>query len=576
MTYQSAADGARAWGIHGDLTDGTSPRQFEDANAGVGLGILAQALISNQINGAIGAGDLVINVDTSVGGGLATTGGVCYCEGEQITYSGIVAGVMTVIGGGRGTGGTTAAAHADNVVITQNPPLPTGHTKWLVHVPTSAALLRYDGDSTVLPIAVNGGMFAAVVRYLWFSGTPTASVNQFLGAVGLSSGATQVQRWLRYRTDLKIDMITSDIPARTFDTSVETLPRNTQLSVAITVEMDHSGGFIRCKVYYSTDGGATFTQLTWNTAGTAASVTATTLTVTPGVWATDVHVGRVVTMGGSSATVASNTPTVLTFTAAGWSAGTPAAGAFTFNAVDYVDGLITGEGGGTLRGFTAGLFAPNADAANDNGIKTYVSEVGAIHSSEYLGAYPTGFAIGKFAPNFDVVGEVEWQPNSGTDHFAAVNKEIGSGGGGIKVSETVANQQEIFGYEASDTTKIPAANTPIVVKAWGNLRASTSLPDATNLTHLVNDNGSQFTYASHDTVAAGLPKSSVSLRSMPGGGGRFTTARIDAFEAGLDKVGDDGLNYNCFQHFLMVLSVSNPRSPDPLHPTLMGMSPGII
>jgi hypothetical protein len=78
--------------------------------------------ISNQVNnvGGITAVTLSIPVDTSVGGGLPTTGGMCYVDTEQIYYTGIAAGTMTVAAGGRGYGGTVAATHADNAVMAQS------------------------------------------------------------------------------------------------------------------------------------------------------------------------------------------------------------------------------------------------------------------------------------------------------------------------------------------------------------------------------------------------------------------------------------------------------------------------
>jgi len=97
--------------------------------------IISDATKSNQVNkgGGILAGDLTIPVDTSVGGGLSTGGGMCYLPstGEQIYYTGISAGSMTVYnsGGvtGRGWGGTTAAAAADNAVMRNSKMLANGN-----------------------------------------------------------------------------------------------------------------------------------------------------------------------------------------------------------------------------------------------------------------------------------------------------------------------------------------------------------------------------------------------------------------------------------------------------------------
>lgn len=78
--------------------------------------------VSNQINqgGGISDSDMSIPIDTAVGGGLNANGGMCYVDSEQIKYTGISGGVMTVATGGRGWGGTTAAIHADNAVMSRS------------------------------------------------------------------------------------------------------------------------------------------------------------------------------------------------------------------------------------------------------------------------------------------------------------------------------------------------------------------------------------------------------------------------------------------------------------------------
>lgn len=85
--------------------------------------LIADSGVSNQINevGNITSGQLSFHVDTAVGGGLPTTGGMCMVDTEQIYYTDITAGVMNVynVGGvtGRGWGGTTAASHLDNAIL---------------------------------------------------------------------------------------------------------------------------------------------------------------------------------------------------------------------------------------------------------------------------------------------------------------------------------------------------------------------------------------------------------------------------------------------------------------------------
>lgn len=84
--------------------------------------LVGDASQSNQINqvSGIDAVTLSIPVDTPVGGGLETGGGLCYVDTEQIKYTSISGGVMTVAADGRGYGGTTAASHADNAVLKQS------------------------------------------------------------------------------------------------------------------------------------------------------------------------------------------------------------------------------------------------------------------------------------------------------------------------------------------------------------------------------------------------------------------------------------------------------------------------
>lgn len=98
----------------------TNDKPLEVTNGGLNTtNLVADASKSNQINvgGGITAVALSIPVDTSVGGGLPAAGGMCYVDTEQILYTSISAGTMTVPAGGRGYGGTTAATHADNAVM---------------------------------------------------------------------------------------------------------------------------------------------------------------------------------------------------------------------------------------------------------------------------------------------------------------------------------------------------------------------------------------------------------------------------------------------------------------------------
>jgi hypothetical protein len=95
--------------------------------------LIADTTVSNQINqvGGITAVATSFPIDTNVGGGLSAGGGMCYVDSEQIYYTGISAGVMTVYDNGagvtgRGWGGTTAAIHADNAVLKRSSMMANG------------------------------------------------------------------------------------------------------------------------------------------------------------------------------------------------------------------------------------------------------------------------------------------------------------------------------------------------------------------------------------------------------------------------------------------------------------------
>ncbi len=112
--------------------------------------LVANAAVSNQINEGAGIDDAVDtwSIDAAVGGGLAVGGGTFYVGTEQCSYTSIAAG--EIIGVTRGINGTTAAAHADDAVMTQS-------------------IVQADGDD--FRVVVNGKQ---VDR--WF-GTGTAAFN---------------------------------------------------------------------------------------------------------------------------------------------------------------------------------------------------------------------------------------------------------------------------------------------------------------------------------------------------------------------------------------------------------------
>jgi len=109
---------------------------------------------SNQINqsGGISNTTLSIPIDTPVGGGLNTAGGMCYVGTEQIYYTSINAGVMTVYDNGAGTtgrgwGGTTATSHADNAVMAQSQMMANGQDL-RVQVNRAIVDMWFDGINT--------------------------------------------------------------------------------------------------------------------------------------------------------------------------------------------------------------------------------------------------------------------------------------------------------------------------------------------------------------------------------------------------------------------------------------------
>jgi hypothetical protein len=89
--------------------------------------LVKNTAISNQINqtGGIAAGDTTIPIDTAVGGGLPTGPGMAMIETEQVYYPANSGSSLT--GCIRGIGGTTAAAHADNVVLYASKALANGN-----------------------------------------------------------------------------------------------------------------------------------------------------------------------------------------------------------------------------------------------------------------------------------------------------------------------------------------------------------------------------------------------------------------------------------------------------------------
>lgn len=87
--------------------------------------LVSDATVSNRINDGDGitAGDTTIDIDTAVGGGLPAAG-TGYVGTEQISWTANSGTQLT--GVTRGVGGTTAAVHADDAVITRSLVLANG------------------------------------------------------------------------------------------------------------------------------------------------------------------------------------------------------------------------------------------------------------------------------------------------------------------------------------------------------------------------------------------------------------------------------------------------------------------
>lgn len=145
--------------------------------------LVADTTVSNQVNqgGGISAVATSIPIDTSVGGGLSATGGICYVDTEQIKYSSIAAGVMTVATGGRGWGGTTAATHADNAVMRKSHMLANGND-----------IVVYDLNGTKVPRWL-GGMNTSTTQ-VWIAANCGAGFTMTLdGAIASSGAVSSVQ-----------------------------------------------------------------------------------------------------------------------------------------------------------------------------------------------------------------------------------------------------------------------------------------------------------------------------------------------------------------------------------------------
>jgi hypothetical protein len=153
--YNYTRKAAHAYPI--DVTDGGLNTQA----------IIQDATVSNQINhvGGYTSSDTTFVIDTSVGGGLAASGGMWYCQrtGEQGSYTAISAGSMTGIV--RGIGGTTATALLDNDILV--------NSKMLAN-----------GDDLLIFVGNANGRLVEVPR--WFGTAGTAQINSTATKIWIS------------------------------------------------------------------------------------------------------------------------------------------------------------------------------------------------------------------------------------------------------------------------------------------------------------------------------------------------------------------------------------------------------
>lgn len=147
------------------------------SNAWDTTGLVEDASISNQINNGAGITAVAtsIAIDVPVGGGLPTGGGVCTVDTEQIKYSGIAAGTMTVATSGRGWGGTTAAIHADNAVMKK------------AHMLANGADIKVFVDKRKVPCWISGANTSTT--QVWIAADYDPGIEMELNQVIANTGA---------------------------------------------------------------------------------------------------------------------------------------------------------------------------------------------------------------------------------------------------------------------------------------------------------------------------------------------------------------------------------------------------
>lgn len=144
-------------------------------------GLTKNASVSNQINEVAGISDSATtwNIDTSVGGGLPTGGGVFMMDNEQCSYTSIAAGVID--GVVRGINGTTATTHANNTVMYQSLVQANGND------------IRVLVNGAEVPRWLGGTVYSDTTEKIWSVFNFPACIQMTLGAaISGASGVTTI------------------------------------------------------------------------------------------------------------------------------------------------------------------------------------------------------------------------------------------------------------------------------------------------------------------------------------------------------------------------------------------------
>jgi len=167
--------------------------------------LVGDATKSNQLAGALNATDLTFSIDTAVGGGLMAGGGMLYVDTEQIKYTSIAAGVVTVPTNGRGWGGTTAASHLDNAVCKQSRCMANGYDlrlwnagveldRWLDAMNTSATKIWTEGlnYSAKIEMTLSGAITIGATAPMTINVKQTAANQALLKRLPPTGGLIEV------------------------------------------------------------------------------------------------------------------------------------------------------------------------------------------------------------------------------------------------------------------------------------------------------------------------------------------------------------------------------------------------